>query len=160
MAALLPVVEKVNSHRVAERLWLAASCRADRLQEPSSEAVLSNAILAMRVSRFDRAMADVLAAPVFKRLPILLDGTDGWGFHDDRVFRVLAAYDSRAIPRLLLTLPAAARRTEHDLNGNLKVAPDAHHRLAAARMLGMPIGARSRAATANIYGAASELPAE
>jgi hypothetical protein len=161
MAALLPVVEKVDADRVAERLWLAASCRADRLsQPPSAWGVLSNAILALRVSRYDSEMAAVLAAPVFERLPVLLDGTDGWGFRDERVFAVLAAFDPRAVPKLLSTLPAAARRTERDRNGFLVVAPEALARLEAGRMLGMPIGVRRRQATGNVYTATSDLPAD
>jgi hypothetical protein len=156
MAALLPVVEKIDPERVAERLWLAASCRPLRLQEPSAEAVLSDAILALRASRYDRAMAAVVVAPVFDRLPVLLDRTDGQAFHDIRVFQVLAAYEPRAISRLIPALPAAARRTERNPNGYPSVAPEALARLAAARMLGMPIDVRRREATGSFHAAASD----
>ena len=147
MAALLPVVEKIDPERVVERLWLAASCRPPRLQEPSAEAVLSDAILALRASRYDRAIAAALVAPVFDRLPVLLDRTDGQGIRDAGVFQVLAAYDPRAISTLIPTLPAAARRTERNSNGYLSIAPEALARLAAGRMLGLPIDVRRREAT-------------
>jgi hypothetical protein len=156
MAALLPVVEKIDPERVAERLWLAASCRPPRLQEPSAEAVLSDAILALRASRYDRAMAAALVAPVFDRLPVLLDRTDGRGFQDARVFQVLAAYDPRAISTLISTLPAAARRTERNSNGYPSIAPEALARLAAGRMLGMPIDVRRREATGSFHVPASD----
>ena len=160
MAALIPVVEKVDPDRVAERLWLAASCRADRLPDPFAQSVIIDAILALRASRYDRTMAAVLAAPVFDLLPALLDGTSGWGFHDGRVFEVLAAYDPRAISTLLSTLPPSARRPQRDPNGNFADAPEALARVAAGRMLGMPIGVRRREATRPINVPASELPAE
>jgi Carboxypeptidase regulatory-like domain len=156
MAALLPVVEKIDPERVAERLWLAASCRPSRLQEPSAEAVLSDAILALRASRYDRAMAAALVAPVFDRLPVLLDRTDGWGFQDTQVFQVLAAHDPRAISRLIPTLPATARQAQRNPNGYPSVAPEALARLAAGRMLGMPIDVRRREATGSFHAPASD----
>ena len=156
MAALLPVVEKIDPERVAERLWLAASCRPPRLQEPSAEAVLSDAILALRASRYDRAMAAALVAPVLDRLPVLLDRTDGWGFQDTQVFQVLAAHDPRAISRLIPTLPATARQAQRNPNGYPSVAPEALARLAAGRMLGMPIDVRRREATGSFHAPASD----
>ena len=95
MASLLPVIEQVDADRVAERLWLAASCCAPRLPEPYVQDIVSDAILALRASRYDRAMAAVLAAPVFERVPVMLDGTDEAGYFDDRVFQVLSAFDPR-----------------------------------------------------------------
>jgi hypothetical protein len=145
MAALLPAVERLDPDRLAERLWLAASCRPPRIQEPSSFEILDMATLALLASRYDRAMAGAIAAPALERLPSLLDRTDGGGYYDDRVFLVLTAYDPRAIESLIRALPASARRTEPK-DFQFIVAADPVARLAAAEMLGLPIEARRRAA--------------
>jgi hypothetical protein len=145
MAALLPAVERLDPDRLAERLWLAASCRPPRIQEPYMNEVLDMATLALFASRYDRAMAGAIAAPALDRLPSLLDRTDGGGYADDRVFLVLTAYDPRAVESLIRALPASARRTERK-DFPLIVAADPVARMAAAEMLGLPIEARRRAA--------------
>jgi len=145
MAALLPVVERVDPDRLAERLWLAASCRPPRPQEPEGNDVLMMATLALLASRYDRPVADAIAAPALDRLPSLLEGSDGWGNYDGRIFDVLAAYDPRVIDALIRAMPPAARRTERTKDGQLKVAAEVAARLAAAEMLGRPIDERRRA---------------
>jgi len=145
MAALLPAVERIDPDRLAERLWLAASCRPPRPQEPDGNDVLMMATLALLASRYDRPLADTIVAPALDRLPALLEGSDGWGYYDGRLFDILAAYDPRVIDSVIRELPPAARRTERTRDGNLKVAAEVAARLAAAEMLGRPIDERRRA---------------
>ena len=86
MAVLLPAVERLGPGRLAERLWLAASCRPPRVQEPFMFDVLEMETLALLASRYDRAMADAIVAPALERLPSLLDRTDESKYADDRLF--------------------------------------------------------------------------
>ena len=65
-----PTVERLDPDRLAERLWLAASCRPPRaagaLRRRTSPTM---ATLALLVSRYDRAMAEAIVAPALERLP-------------------------------------------------------------------------------------------
>ncbi len=160
MAVLLPVVERLDPDRVAERLWLAASCRQPRPLEPSGHGPFPDEILALLASRYDRAMAAALVAPAFDRLPASMDRTDGNTYYDSRAFQVLAAYDPRAITTVISKLPAAAGRTQRSINGEVSVAPEALARLAGGEMLGMPIEGRRRAAIEKSGAATTELPSE
>jgi hypothetical protein len=121
---------------------------------------LPGEILALLVSRYDPAVAAALAAPAFDRLPALMNRTDGNAYYDWRAFHVLAAYDPRAITAFISKLPAAARRTERNTNGEVSVAPEALFRLAAGELLGMPIEARRREAIKKSGAATTELPSE
>jgi hypothetical protein len=137
MAALLPVVERIDPPRLAERVWLAASCRPPREQEPDGDAVADLAALAMLVSRYDRAAADAIAAPALERLPMLTGPMALQGDWEPRVVGLIAAYDPRAIAALI-----GAGKTERKGAATVQAAA----RLAAAEMLGRPIGERRRAA--------------
>ena len=78
MAALLPLVERLEPDRLEERLWLAAACRAP-LRRAAGHRTRSRraVILAMLVSRYDRAMAAAIIAPALERLPELLADSSG-----------------------------------------------------------------------------------
>ena len=62
MAELLPLVERLEPDRLEERLWLTAACRDPLAEQPDMNAIQARAILAMLVSRYDRAMATVISA--------------------------------------------------------------------------------------------------
>jgi Carboxypeptidase regulatory-like domain len=72
MANLLPVVERVEPDRLAERIWLIAGSRGPAVLEPTAEDLVGTFTLAMRVARYNRAVADVIAAAELERLPDLL----------------------------------------------------------------------------------------
>lgn len=146
LAALLPAVEQAAPDRLAERAWLAASCRPPRVQEPDPNAVNAMTTLALFVSRFDRAAADAIAAPALDRLTAMLGQMDHPGWYDDRTFFELAAYDPGAIASLIRSLPPPARKSERAPDGQVVIAAEATARVAAAEMLGRPIGDRRRAA--------------
>jgi protocatechuate 3,4-dioxygenase beta subunit len=144
MAALLPAVERVEPDRLAERLWRIAARRLPRAQEPNGLSVSELATLALLTSRYDRDMADAIAAPALARLAVLAGESEG--SFDARAFDVVAGYDPRAIAALIQSLPAAARKTERPKVGQVPDAPEVLARLAAAEMLGLPIAERRQAA--------------
>ncbi len=154
MAVLLPTVERVDPDHLAERLWRAASCRTPRAQEPQSADLRNLATLALLVSRYDRAMADAIAAPVLDRLPASIAEAARRGAfetqpsvqttHDTRVFEILAAYDPRAIVQLIRSLPDPVRKAEEPEDRRVVVSPEIYARLSAALVLGQPIEKRRR----------------
>jgi hypothetical protein len=146
MASLLPTVERLDPDRLTERLWLAASCRLPRQQQPYLQDVSTMATLALLASRYERAMAAALVAPALERLPALLDRTNGPGGNSSSTFDLLAAYDVHALESLIRALPPAARKTERNRDGWTSVSSEALARLAAAEALGRPPEERRRAA--------------
>ncbi len=111
MAQLLPIVEQLDPHRLAERLWLVAACRRPLSYEPTAHELEGQFALAMWVARYDRAVADVIAAAALERLPDALVET-GWssGSIIPSTVKSLTAYDPRVIAPLLRALPDAARQ--------------------------------------------------
>jgi hypothetical protein len=147
MAGLLPVVERLEPDRLAERAWLVAACRGPTVQEPRVQEVEGTFALAMRVARYDRAIADALAAPTLERLPDLLAGSTGFsGSSLATIAKYLAAYDPRAIAPLIRALPEPARKPPSKPDAWTAASSEAQIRLGAAQILGVPNEARPREA--------------
>ena len=154
MAGLLPTVAKVDPARLRERAWMAASCRATRPPAPTPSmniyqerpALMEDAALAVFLAPIDRRLADVVAAPIFERLPGLAVEPEGLGEDGVRLFQAVAAYDPRRIAPLLAALPEVAKVTKKDANGWTLIGLDARARLSAAEILGLPPAMRARAA--------------
>jgi Carboxypeptidase regulatory-like domain len=146
MAEVLPLVEWLAPDRLDERLWLTLACRASLVERPDMNAVHARMILAMLVSRYDRAMAAVVIAPALERLPELLADSSGFNFNNTTTIKALAVYDPRAVVALIKALPESARKVP-DKNDNWQSGSiDAQVRLAAAAMLGLPIEERRQKA--------------
>jgi hypothetical protein len=147
MAKLLPIVEHLEPDRLAERIWLVAASRAPAVQEPTAEDLEGTFALAMRVARYDRAIADVIAAGGLERLPDLLGESVGQ-FNQvvPNILKNLATYDPRAIAPLLRALPEAARKPgpKHDIWTAASL--ESQVRLSAAQVLGFPDEARPNGA--------------
>lgn len=148
MAELLPVVERLDPDRLAERIWLLAASRAPTVQEPTPNEVEGTMALAMLVARYDRGIADVMAVPALDRLPDLLaEANRMYGSVIPPTLKSLAAYDPRAIAPMLRSLPDSARKPPlKGANTTTAASPDAQLRLAAAWILGFPNEARPREA--------------
>jgi Carboxypeptidase regulatory-like domain len=147
MAELLPVVERLDPERLAERTWLVAASRSPSGQEPKAPELEMTFALAMLVARYDRAIADVIAAAALERLPDLLVGSVAPdGNVPPPMFKCLTAYDPRAITPLLRALPDAARKPPPQRNEWTVGSIESQLRLAAAQILGFPYAARPREA--------------
>jgi hypothetical protein len=154
MAGLLPTVAKVDPARLVERTWLAASCRSYRPPAPTPSmnidqdrpALMEDAALAVYLAPFDHRLSDVVAAPIFERLPGLAVEPQSLGEDGVRLFRAVAAYDPRRVAPLLDALPEVAKVTRKDANGWTRISFDARARLEAAEILGLPPSQRPRAA--------------
>ncbi len=146
IAALLPVVERVDPDRLAERLWLAASCRPTRPQDPNASMISDLAALAMLVSRYDHAAAEAIIAPVLDSVSAVLGQMEQPGHVDAHSASSprTATRDGALIPRC----PPVGAEIETGLleSGNVSVSAELSARLAAAEMLGRPIAERRRAA--------------
>jgi hypothetical protein len=149
MAGLLPLVERLQPDRMAERLWLAVACRANRTEPLEGHRAADMLVLALLVSRYDREMAAVIAEPVTAALPELASQSNGGGMPFYRSpgnpFHVLAALDPRALVAFIGRLPESARVTRDNGQGPTLSVED-RARWAGAEMLGMPPEARRRAA--------------
>jgi protocatechuate 3,4-dioxygenase beta subunit len=154
MAGLLPTVAKVDPARLVERTWLAVSCRSYRPPAPTPSmnvhqerpALMEDAALAVDLTPFDRRLADVVAGPIFERLPGLAVEPESVGEEGVRLFRAVAAYDPRRVAPLLAALPEVAKVTRKDANGWTRISLEARARLAAAEVLGLPPSMRAGAA--------------
>jgi hypothetical protein len=110
IAGCLPLVEQLMPDRVAEYLWLAVACRAPLGDEPAPEQLQLLADLAAIVARYDRAAAEVIAAPVFdqvpvpSRMPIVQSPWNGF----EAVFLSLACLDPKEAFDLVSRLPEEA----------------------------------------------------
>jgi hypothetical protein len=156
MAGLLPLVERLQPDRVAERLWLAVACRPGRPEplEPGRVAELVG--LAALVSRHDRAMAAVIYEPAGDRLPELAGQEYGGGLFNygglGSPFQLVAVYDPRALDALIRRLPEPARVITDDGQGWVVPSLEIQARLAGAEMLGQPPEVRRRAALESPFG--------
>ncbi len=147
MAELLPIVERLDPGRLAERTWLVAASRPPSVQEPKAQELVGTFALAMRVARYDRAIADAIAAAGLERLPdLLLESVGDYSNIIPTVFKNLTAYDPRAIAPLLRALPEAARKPPPRRDTWTAASIESQLRLAAAQILGVPVEARPREA--------------
>ncbi len=144
MAALLPLVERIEPDRLEERLWLAAALRAPIYQQPSLSLLEPPTVLAMFVSRYDRSMAAAIIAPALERLPGLLADSATASYLQATIIKALAAYDPRAVTALLQDLPDSARKAPTRNDQWNAASLDAQIRLAAAEVLGLPVEQRRR----------------
>ncbi len=150
MADLLPIVERIEPDRLAERIWLVAGSRAptpSASRSPMAGDVEATFALAMLVSRYDRAIADAIAASMVERLPDLMaDTSQFYSTINPETFKNLAAYDPRTVAPILRALPDAARKAVINTNDQPTISSEAKLRLAAAEILGFPNRARPREA--------------
>jgi len=151
MGELLPLVERLEPDRLEERLWLTAACRASLAEQPDMDAVRARVILAMLVSRYDRAMAAVISAAALERLPELLTDQSGVYFTNATPIPALAAYDPRAVVALIKALPDSARKVPDQKDPWHTSSIDAQLRLAAAEILGLPVEERRQKTTGRNY---------
>jgi hypothetical protein len=156
MAGLLPLVERLQPDRVAERLWLAVACRPGRPEPIEAGRVAELLVLASLVARFDREMAAMIVEPAAARLPELAGQEYGGGLFNraglGNPFQVLASYDPRVLADLIQRLPQSARVTKDDGNGWVAPSLEDQIRLAGAEMLGLPPEMRRRAALETPFG--------
>jgi Carboxypeptidase regulatory-like domain len=139
MAELLPVVERLDPDRLAERTWLVAASRAPSVQEPKSQDLEGMFALAMLVARYDRTIADGIAADGLERLPDLIGESTGI-FNNSlpTIIKSLTAYDPRAVAPLLRVLPEVARRPPANHDTWTAASMESQLRLAAAQILSFP----------------------
>jgi hypothetical protein len=141
MAALLPLVERIDPDRLEERLWLAAY-RAPMSENAFLYPMQSPVVLAGLVARYDRAMAAVIIAPALDRMPGWLADASGFTYQQLTVIKALAAHDPRAVAALIRDLPASARRAPEPRNNWQGASIDAQIRLEAAEALGLSVEER------------------
>jgi hypothetical protein len=142
MAALLPLVERIDPDRLDERLWLAAAHRTPPFDHAFLNQLQAPVVLAALVARYDRGMAAAIIAPALDRMPGLLVDAFGFSYMQSTVIKALATYDPRAVTVLVRDLPAGARRTPAPRNNWQDASIDAQIRLAAAEALGLPVEER------------------
>jgi hypothetical protein len=144
MAALLPIVERIDPDRLEERLWLTAAVGAPVFDSPFLNSVQPTIVLAMLVSRYDRAMADSIIAPALGRLPGLVADSSPLIYNNASPIRALAAYDPRAVSALLRAIPESARRVAKPKDQWSAGSLDDQVRVADAETLGWPAEQRWR----------------
>ena len=142
MAAALPIVARIEPDRLEERLWLAAACRPPLAEQPQAHDVHERILLAMLVSRYDRAMAAAIVVPALERLPELLADPSGPHFDRLAVIQAVAAHDPRSIAVILEALPDSARKPPAERDDWTGASIEAQVRLAGAQMLGLPVEER------------------
>jgi hypothetical protein len=142
MAELLPVVERIDPDRLAERLWLAASCRPARRPALDGNDIRARTQLARLASRYDRGLAAVIYAPARVRTPQLTRELLVYSSWTDWA-RDLLGYDPAEFARLVEQLPALDRGASR-MFGNDEVDTDVRVRLGIAGALGMPPADRMR----------------
>jgi hypothetical protein len=143
MAELLPIVQRLDPDRLAERTWMAAACRRPTVREPGPNELEETFALAMLVAGYDRAMADVIVAAGLERLPdVLADSSGAHGYVIATAVKSLTAYDPRVIGRLLQALPDAARQPPPRRDQSTPGSMESQIRLAAGQILGVPSKAR------------------
>ena len=147
MAELLPVVERLDPERLAERIWMVAACRPPSVQEPNVRDLEGMFALTMLVARYDRAIADVIVGAGLERLADLIGDSVGSFVNVPlSVCKTLTVHDPRAIVPLLQTLPDASRQPPTLPNTLTTASIESQIRLAAAQILGFSKEARPREA--------------
>ncbi len=158
MAALLPLVERIDPDRLEERLWLAAAHRAPLFEHAFLQQLQGPVVLAALVARYDRAMAAAIIAPALDRLPGLLTEGFGFSYQQSTVIKALAVYDPRVVAAMVRDLPASTRKVPEPRNGWQGASIDAQIRLAAAQALGLSADERYRKALGGHLGPLSFRP--
>ena len=147
MAQLLPISERLEPDRLAERIWLTLASRGPSVPEPKTQEVQETIVLAMLLARHDRAIAGAVVAATLERLPdLLVESVGSYNNSNATTFRALAAYDPKAVAALILALPDPARKPAPKRDTWTAASVEAQVRLAAAEMLGFPPEARPREA--------------
>lgn len=140
MAELLPVVERVEPDRLAERVWMAVASRSPGMRTPMAIDLLEASTTAALVARYDRKVADVIAEPVLELLASA--ARDAAPNQVLPIARSLTVYDPRVIPRLLQSLPDSARKIQDRGNGWAVASLEDQLRLSAGQILAVPPEAR------------------
>jgi hypothetical protein len=157
MARLLPLAIRVDPDRSGEYLWRAIAARPPRaLGAPQRSAApqirrqyLVVAQLGALVARYDRDAAETIFAPVAENAQALID--DRFDLRDEAgaILQAAAAYDPRTALAMIDALPADAEPRQGPGPGSPPAfAPRINEkaRLAVARALALPPGARLREA--------------
>ncbi len=157
MARLLPLAVRIDPERSSEYLWRAIAARRPRalgavLGPPSEEILrhyLAVAQLAALVARFDRDAAVTIFSPVAENARRLIDDRFDLSNEAAAILQAAVLFDPRAAQAMLDALP-------DDLEARPGIAPGRHTiitprvkqmaRLAVARSLALPPGARRREA--------------
>ena len=143
MAALLPIVERVDPDHLEERLWLAAAVRAPVYDSPTMHALQPPLLLGMLIARYDRAMAEPLIAPALRRVPGRIANSPQLFYYNAATpIKAIAAYDPRSVVALLRALPESARRIAKPNDQWNAGSLDDQIRVAAAEVLGWPVERR------------------
>ncbi|WP_165227869.1 MSCRAMM family protein [Aquisphaera insulae] len=154
MAALLPLVERIEPDRLAERFWQAVAARVPLSAEDRGSTLQAVAVLAAALARYDAEAARVVARPVEDAI-LELSGRvpDGSMVVLPNVVGPLGCVDPEAIAAIVRRIPAdreTARtfffRAPRDQVQTIRISTRSISRLALARMLGFPIDRRRRAA--------------
>jgi hypothetical protein len=144
MAALLPIVERIDPDRLEERLWLTAAVGAPVFRAPFLNSLEPPIVLAMLVSRYDRTMADTIIAPALGLLPEKVADSSGLLYNASTPLKALATYDPRAVVALLRALPESARKAAKPNDQWFAGTLDEQIRVAAAEVLGWTVEQRHR----------------
>ncbi len=137
MAALLPLVERIDPDRLEERLWLAAARRPPLFVSPFLNQWEEPVVLAALVARYDREMAAAIIAPALGRLPGALSESVGFSYQQTTVIKALVVYDPQAAAAIVRGLPPSARKIPAPQNGWQNASVDAQVRLAIVEALGL-----------------------
>ena len=156
MARLLPLAVRIDPDRSSEYLWRAIAARSPRALGAARSAepeirrqYLIVAQLAALVARFDREAAETIFAPVAGTAPALFDDRLGLTDEAGAILEATAAFDPRAALAIVDALPADPKPKQGPSTGGPpSFAPRVNEkaRLAVARSLALPLGARLREA--------------
>ncbi len=155
LGRLLPLVVRLDPDRASSCLWLALSRRSPlpvREQPPmaayAGRRYRDLAELAALTSRYDRAAAEVVFAPLAARLPGLAGGDWGLGQDGPSTFKAAGTYDARAARALLDALPDDPTPPKRPpgvmIAGDFRHRSKADARVALAEILATPPRLRLR----------------
>ena len=159
MARLLPLAVRVDPDRSSEYLWRAIAARPPRAagavhgrrRSRSGGTYLVLAQLAALVARYDREAAETIFAPVAENAPALIDDRFDLSDEAGAILQAAAAFDPRAALAMVDALPEDPEPKQGPRPGRPpaftpRIKEKA--RLAVARALALPPGARRREALA------------
>ena len=153
MARLLPVAVRVDPDRSSEYFWRAIAARPPRASTvaPGSaspeirQQYLTLAQLAALVARYDVAAAETIFAPVAENFPFLIDDRHDLANETCGILRAAAVFDPRSALAMVNAMPEDPEPTPgRTPTFTPRIKEKA--RLAVARMLALPAGARLREA--------------
>lgn len=156
LARLLPLVVRLDPDRAPSCLWLALSRRPPlpvRERGPvmpdARQHYLDLAELAALTSRYDRAAAEVVFAPVSARVAGLDDSFWGLANEGPAIFRAAGTYDARAARAMLDSLPEDPTPPKRPpgvmIAGDFRHRSKAEARVALAEIVALPPRLRLRA---------------